>query len=137
MGDRKPRPKRDKKKTGLVTAQPPPDYQDETPKFCLHHLQKGFAVTDLTEGRGGDFAVRLERLCEHTWKALQQMGKHGLGSEKVTWPLKPKVPENLTQTSLWAFRYTGDNRPMVGYRSNDVFHVVWIEDRFGDLYDHG
>jgi hypothetical protein len=33
-------------------------------------------------------------------------------------------------------RYDG-LRPMVGIRSNDVFHVLWIENEFGDLYDHG
>jgi len=137
MGDRKPRKNRGKKaKTGVVKAQPPPNYQLQTPKFCLRHIRSGFKVSDLTEGRDGSFALRLQRLCEHTWKDLQQMGKHGLGTEKVTWPMNPVVPESLQNTSLWAFRYTGDNRPMVGYRANDVFHVVWIEDRFGELYDH-
>jgi hypothetical protein len=25
----------------------------------------------------------------------------------------------------------------VGSRVNDVFHIIWIESSFGDLYDHG
>lgn len=34
-----------------------------------------------------------------------------------------------------AFRYHG-KRPMLGVRINEVFHVLWIERQFGDVYAH-
>jgi hypothetical protein len=34
------------------------------------------------------------------------------------------------------FRCSG-RLPMAGVRSGDVFHIVWIEARFNELYDHG
>ncbi|MGX7681870.1 hypothetical protein ACSMXN_23555 [Jatrophihabitans sp. DSM 45814] len=33
-------------------------------------------------------------------------------------------------------RYDGKH-PMAGVRINDVLHLLWLEPKFGDLYDHG
>jgi len=34
-----------------------------------------------------------------------------------------------------AFRYMG-KLPMLGVRVREVFHLLWVERQFGDVYDH-
>jgi len=37
---------------------------------------------------------------------------------------------------LVVFRATGDNRAFLGIRNDDIFHIVFIEENFGDVYEH-
>jgi hypothetical protein len=48
----------------------PPDYNDETPKFCLHYLCGGFDVHALNAGGQAAFAKTLQKLACSKWKEL-------------------------------------------------------------------
>lgn len=81
---------------------------------------------------------RLKTYCGMTWNDLYSNRKHNFGSE--TLPLKAIKKD----TSMFpdggkaiVIRSTGDNRPILGYRERESFVVVYIETRFGDVYDHG
>lgn len=108
------------------------------PKFCFRHLQPKFDVEHLDDVRRAQLALRLQKLCSLAWKEIARAGKHGFGCEYLPRTIiKPRIPREFEgEEKFIVFRYSGDNRPMVGIRSNDVFHVVWIEKDFGDLYDH-
>ena len=117
----------------------PPDYDDSTPKFCLHHLQSGFQVSDLLDkDQQSDFALALEKRRSLTWHQLMTAPRLGLGYELMpAREIIPPIPPFFEDAGRFhVFRYCG-KLPMAGVRVNDVFHIVWIEAKFGDLYDHG
>ena len=45
------------------------------------------------------------------------------------------VPSGLTK--LLVLRATGNNHAFLGYRDGSVFQVLFIEYKFGDIYNHG
>lgn len=49
--------------------------------------------------------------------------------------IKPSVPEELEQDKYMVFRHHG-NLPFVGFKAGDVFHVLWVEANYDDVYDH-
>ena len=71
-----------------------------------------------------------------SWNELIHHRRHGLGYEKIPKRLiKPAIPEHLDLETYLAFRHQG-NLPFVGFRTGDVFHVLWVERRYNDLYNH-
>lgn len=50
--------------------------------------------------------------------------------------IKAPIPPKFQDADKFvAFRYQG-KLPMAGIRINDVYHVLWIEPEFNQLYDH-
>lgn len=85
-----------------------------------------------------DFLLRLKKLSELGWKEIAKAGRHGFGMEKIPREIiKPDIPPQITpEVPLFAFRATGSNLPFVGFQEGRVFHIVFIETAFGDIYDH-
>lgn len=107
------------------------------PVFCLKNLQKGF---DLDEKEDSDiaFVKRIRKLSTLSWHKIHGTQRHGFGTEKISQDsIKPQLPSIISDdTKLHAFRYNG-NLPFVGFKNkNGVFHVLWIEHDYDDLYDH-
>lgn len=114
------------------------NYDDETPKFCLHHLRSGFDVHALTDQRKAAFAKTLQKLSASTWRQLLAAPRHGQGFELIpVGQIKATLPPQFDgQTKVMVFRYDG-RLPMAGVRANDIYHVLWIEPEFNLLYNHG
>jgi hypothetical protein len=90
----------------------------------------------MTDQQCRSFLVKWEKRAKITWTELQSHDKHGLGTEKLpSRMIKPAVPEELAQDRYTVFRHEG-NLPFVGFRAGDVFHVLWIETRYNELYKH-
>lgn len=138
MGDK--RGKRGKKTAEAFAPIPPAtNYDEMTPKFCLAYLQKGFDVASLPDKEAkAAFADALAIRAKMTWRALKAAPKHGLGLETIgESSIRAPIPEAFQdQEKFLVFRYYG-KLPMAGVRILDVFHVIWIEPKFNDLYDHG
>jgi len=92
----------------------------------------------MTKDQKAAFLDKWWKRSQHTWNELRKHHRHGLGSEKL--PLKqirPQAPQFLEdEDHVLVFRHEG-NLPFAGIRAQDTFYVVWIETRYGDLYDHG
>ena len=114
------------------------NYDDESPKFCLHFLASGFDVHALDPEKQASFAKTLQKLASSSWKDLKLAPRHGQGVELIpARDLKPSVPEqSQDETKFMVFRFHG-KLPMAGVRVADVYHVLWIEPQFGRLYGHG
>jgi len=84
--------------------------------------------------------MRMQKLSELGWKGIRLSGRHQFGMEKIPIKqLRPKVlPRIVTPDveELDVIRATGDNRPMVGLQEGKIFHVIFIEANFGDVYNH-
>lgn len=118
-------------------APPPPNYDNETPKFCLHHICAGYDVHALEASQQASFAKTLQKLAASTWKDLLLAPRHGQGFEYIpAAQIKAPIPTRFQGESRFTvFRYQG-RLPMGGTRIRDVYHVLWIERMFGELYDH-
>ncbi|APX94290.1 hypothetical protein BWR19_15860 [Halomonas sp. 1513] len=109
----------------------------ETPWFCFNQLQRGHCIQDCEREQQAAVADTLRRLSQLTWGEISQAHRHGLGYEKISRDsLKVPIPPQVTEDAqLLSFRCHA-HAPMVGYRVDRVFHVVWV-DRAFDVYNHG
>lgn len=85
-----------------------------------------------------DFLMRMKKLGELGWDGIQKSDRHSFGMEKISQScIKPELPSHITpEVTLYAFRANGNNLPFVGYREGKIFQVVFIETKFGDIYNH-
>ncbi|MDZ7857846.1 hypothetical protein [Sphaerotilus sp.] len=107
------------------------------PKFSLEHLDRTFCLSACTRDEKAAFADRLHELSQLTWRDIAGTGRHGQGSETIARSaIRSPIPACITEdVRIIAFRCIG-KAPMVGYRVDEVFFVVWI-DRGFSLYNHG
>jgi hypothetical protein len=121
----------------LPQAPPPRDYNEQTPKFCLAHLVDGYDLEPLTVAQQAAFARTLRKLARFKWKELLTADRHKHGCELLpAAQIRAKIPALFEgEAKFMVFRYDG-LRPMAGVRVLDVFHVLWVERHFGELYPH-
>lgn len=83
------------------------------------------------------FLQRLKKLCTLDWNEINKSDRHGFGYEKI--PID-QIKKNISIAKdidyLFSFRATGDNHVFSGFREGNVFKVVFIESKFGDIYNH-
>ena len=87
-----------------------------------------------------DFIQHLRRFCSFNWNDVRTTQRHGLGTESIDVATlkenaKALVPSGLSK--LLILRATGNNHAFLGYRDGNVFQVLFIEYKFGDIYNHG
>ena len=110
------------------------------PVFCFKYLQKDSIQSCTNSKFYFDFLFRLQSLCDLGWKGIRASGRHSYGMEKIPrTKIKPKkLPPIITPdiSELHVFRATGGNLPFIGIQNNNIFHVIFIETNFGDIYNH-
>ncbi|WP_433291564.1 hypothetical protein ACQPZQ_02430 [Pseudonocardia sp. CA-142604] len=140
MGKSKASGKQPERKHAGLLAAPPllVNYDLQTPKFCLRHLQPGFDIAELDAAGKASFAEALFKRARMNWSEITTAPKHGLGSEFIpAGRIKPSIPEAFQDADRFlVLRYDG-KLPMAGIRALDVLHILWIERTFNTLYDHG
>jgi hypothetical protein len=109
----------------------------DKPIFSFHLLQKGYCITDCEKEEKASLADCLRKLSNFCWLELKNDKRHGLGCEKMDrCRIKASIPETLPKNiTFLVFRFHG-KAPMVGYREDKVFHILWLDRNFS-LYDHG
>jgi hypothetical protein len=87
----------------------PPDYDNETPKFCLNFLREGFDVHALSAARQAAFAKTLQKLACLRWKELVTAPRHGQGTEPIpARQIKAPIPAKFADSGRFVvFRYDG------------------------------
>ncbi|MDR2729011.1 MAG: hypothetical protein LBB56_07745 [Chitinispirillales bacterium] len=108
------------------------------PIFCFKHLQ----TEPNPKNRSGfyaEFISRLKKLSNLGWSEINRSHRHSFGTEKIpVEQIKLQKPQFITPdiTNLIVFRAAGDKRPFLGIQKGNTFHVIFIEESFGDVYDH-
>lgn len=109
------------------------------PIFCFKYLQNK-SIKDCNNYKFFyDFLIRLQKLSELGWKEINKSNKHSYGTEKIpVKSIKPNLPSIITDDveELTVFRANGNNLPFLGIEKPGLFHIVFIETKFGDIYDH-
>lgn len=107
------------------------------PIFSLASLKGNYCVTACTAEEKIAFIETLHRLSAMSWREIRNAPRHGLGSEKISRnSIKGvRIPDEVTEdTTLLAIRFCA-MAPMIGYRSGQAFHVLWL-DRSFTVYAH-
>ena len=86
-----------------------------------------------------DFIFHMRQFCKMNWNDVRTTQRHGYGTETIDVKclndgIMSQVPTGLTK--LLVLRATGNNHAFLGYRDGNVFQVLFIEYRFGDIYKH-
>lgn len=113
-------------------------YEHKSPIFSLEKVQCGkYCLSILDRDHKAAFADAIFKRKDLTWSSIKNSDKHGLGTEKIAKNcIKAGIPLFITADTdhFLAFRFSG-KKPMVGYRHQDVFYVLWFDHDF-TLYDH-
>jgi hypothetical protein len=129
-------------KKGKRIAQPPPlpstpNYDLEPPVFCFRYLDKTHGLDSCDKDEKAALVSTLYKLSQLSWRELRLAPRHGVGYEIISRnSFRVPIPKHITEdVDLIAFRFSG-LKPMVGYRNEAIFHIVWL-DRSFEVYDHG
>jgi len=122
------------------TTVPQTTVSDNDVLFSFKHLVEE-SYTQCSEPKF--FSNLLGRLKNYSiigWQGIRTSGRHQWGMEKMPVNqihhttkvncLTPDVKE------LHVLRSSGDNRVLVGLQEQQVFHIFFIEARFGDISSH-
>jgi hypothetical protein len=123
------------KKLKSPSAQPE-SILPQSPFFCLRHLVNGWNLESCTNDDLVALVKKIHKLCTMNWEQIYKSDRHHFGCEKISRDaIKAGIPGHITpDVQLWAFRFCG-LKPMVGYRENRTFRIVWLDSKM-KLYDH-
>jgi hypothetical protein len=115
-------------------------HEIDYPVFSFKYLQES-SISDCNNHTFfREFLFRLKKLSELGWKEIRTSDKHSFGTEiiridNIIPTIKPSI---LTPdvTHLTVFRATGSNHSFLGINQNGIFHIIYIEAEFGDIYNH-
>lgn len=112
--------------------------QIDYPLFSFKHLQKVSFDGDVKTKFFQDFLLRLKKYSDLGWKQMATDKQHGYGWEYLPQnKMKNKLPAAVTpEVRLMILRSANDNRAMVGFREWNIYHVIFIEAIFNDIYEH-
>jgi len=107
------------------------------PVFCFRHLHRRFNLRKIDDREKSKLISKLHDYSKMSWHDITHSPRHGRGSEKISQSsIKAGIPPHVTpDVQFHALRYF-DNKPIVGYRTGVIFHIVYI-DYNRTLYDHG
>lgn len=115
------------------------DYDNLPPIFSLERVQNGdYCFSVLGQEDKAQFAEAIFKRKDLTWNQINSSGRHGLGHEQLPKnQIKAPNPRNVThdREHYMVFRFNG-MKPMVGYRINQIFYVLWFDHNM-TLYNHG
>ena len=110
---------------------------DGYPLLSFRFIEKDWGFEPLSDAQRLAFLTKWHKRSRYSWKELVHHRRHELGSETMpAAQIKPQIPRQFTDVEKFLVFRHEDRHPMVGWRSGDVFYAIWIEAKYGDLYDH-
>ena len=108
------------------------------PLFSFKYLQKVSFDGDIKAKFFQDFLLRLKKYSDLGWKQMAVEKRHDYGWEYLSPDrMKHQLPTAITpEVQLMVLRSSNDKRAMVGFREWNIFHVIFIEANFNDIYEH-
>ena len=109
---------------------------DQHPIFSFQFIDPDFSITKCQKDDKSNCITKISTLSKMTWQEINEAPRHGLGTEIIDRDcLKIKIPKHVTpDVHILAFRFSGE-KPMLGYREFDVFHIIAFDDKF-NAYKH-
>ena len=106
------------------------------PLFGLEYLDSTYSLKACTQPEKAAFSDTLHKLAQITWGDIMNADRHGVGCEIIPQEqIHGSIPHHLTpEVRILAFRFCS-KAPMVGYREDRIFYVIWLDRNF-TLYNH-
>ena len=106
------------------------------PKFSFEKMASSHSVSECQSEEKAALADTLYKLGQMTWAQIMQVNRLKSGCETITLgQIKAQGKDAITPDSnILVFRFSG-KKPMIGYRLDETFYVVWL-DRAFTVYDH-
>jgi hypothetical protein len=113
------------------------NYDLEPPVFCFRYLDKTHGLDSCNKDEKVALVSTLYKLSQLSWRQLRLAPRHGVGYERIDRnSFRVAIPQHITEdVDFIAFRFCG-LAPMVGYRDEAIFRIVWL-DRDFQVYQHG
>lgn len=114
----------------------------DTPLFCFRHFEARNFKSD-HKGVFLEFVKRLQKISELGWNKISTEKKHGFGYELIEKKemdagIKSRIEKIATpDTKVYVFRAECDNLPFIGYRVDNIFHIIAVAASFKEFYKHG
>jgi hypothetical protein len=110
--------------------------QIQHPVFCLHYLDSQYCLTKCNQEERASFANTIRMLSQIPWNEIIAKGVHGyekiINKKSVN---RGNLPSCITEdTPIIGFHFH-KKKPMVGFRRECIFHIVWFDPKF-TLYKH-
>jgi len=108
------------------------------PAFSLRYVANGdFSIAKCQKKQKAALTTTMSKLSQMTWAQIDSCGRHESGYERISHDqIRAQIPDHVTEdVNLVSFRFCG-KAPMVGYRDEEVFFILWLDPNF-KLYDHG
>lgn len=117
--------------------------QSNSDKGCAFSFKyltenKDYGLNSLSNEAKVKLVNSINSYSHKNWNEIQSTHKHiNGGMETIKQDaIKVKIPNFIKEdTKLIVLRF-GKKIPMVGFRDNSIFHVVWFDPKF-QLYNHG
>jgi hypothetical protein len=107
------------------------------PIFSFLYLQDNYCISKCNKEQKIGFVDTMRALSKLTWQQIMSAPRHGLGTEKIKRDsIKVSIPDKITEDITFLAIRFHRLEPMVGFRVDNIFHIVWF-DRDYTLYDHG
>ncbi|WP_153940691.1 hypothetical protein [Acidithiobacillus thiooxidans] len=106
------------------------------PKSSFEKMSSSHSVFECETEEKAALADTLYKLGQMTWAQIMQTDRHKSGCETISLEeIKAPGKDAITPDSkVLAFRFSG-MKPMIGYRLDETFYVVWL-DRAFKIYGH-
>ena len=111
---------------------------ERKPIFSLEYMVSDYSIARCNAEQKAAFADALWSRSQMTWRQIIQAPRHGLGSEQIPrHAIRVGIPHAITEdvSGFIAIRFY-DNAPMIGFRTGQIFYIVWLDIKFS-VYDHG
>lgn len=113
------------------------DSSTQSPVFCLHYLDNDYGLSQCEKVFKVSLIHKLHELSQLTWNQITNTHRHGLGLEKIPYEqIKGRMPTHITDDQEFIAIRFHQLKPVVGYRIERIFHIVWLDYNM-TLYDHG
>lgn len=110
------------------------------PVFCFKYLQSN-SIDECDNIFFRHLIERAKKLADLGWVEINKSARHCFGYEKIELSkikCRRELPSFVTkEVKLLAFRYSKQNLPFLAIRQENTLHVIFIETKHGDIYDHG
>lgn len=112
----------------------------QKPLFSFHYHGKDYCIDDCKPNEKAAFSEWMYKLSQFTWDDLATQPRTGIGYEHIDRKqFKVNPPKSLTEDveKYTVFRFHNpSNGRIIGYRSGEIFHIIWI-DCTSSIYNHG
>lgn len=109
------------------------------PVFCFQFQRQGWTIGNCNDGSKVKLADAIHVRSRMTWLQIENASHKGFGSEKIPLAkIRPDIPDSFPKEidKALILRCGSGLMRLAGFRSQRIFHIVWV-DPDGSPYDHG